>query len=125
MNKPKNFLKKISIEKNSLQDRIELLVNDLSGKFLDMICWKNIDASRIVKLRNDCSHQQAGGVGGISYVRDSTELFYKMMFILIYIQLSELGIPENNIINFIATNQEYSPIISDYLQRPNKNGLEV
>ncbi len=125
MNKPKNFLKKISIEKNSLQDRIELLVNDLPRKFLNMICWKNIDASRIVKLRNDCSHQQAGGVGDISYVRDSTELFYKMMFILIYIQLSELGIPENNIINFIATNQEYSPIISDYLQRPNKNGLEV
>lgn len=117
VDKPKNFLKKISTEKNSLQDRIELLVNDLPRKLLDMICWKNIDASRIVKLRNDCSHRQAGGVGGIGYVKDSTELFYKMMFILIYIQLSELGLPEDNIINFIATNQEYSPIISDYLKR--------
>lgn len=79
-----------------------------------------MDASRIAKLRNDCSHQQAGSVGGIDYVKDSTELFYKMMFISIYIQLSDLGIPENNIINFIATNQEYSPIISDYLKRSNQ-----
>ena len=83
-----------------------------------MICWENIDASRIVKLRNDCSHSGAGGVGGINYVKDSTELFYKMMFILIYIQLNELGFSDAKIINFIANNQQYSPIISDYLQRP-------
>ena len=118
VNKPKNFLKKISIEKNSLQDRIELLANDLPRNLLGMICWENIDASRIVKLRNDCSHSGAGGVGGINYVKDSTELFYKMMFILIYIQLNELGFSDAKIINFIANNQQYSPIISDYLQRP-------
>lgn len=125
VNKPKNFIKKISIEKNNFQDRIESLVKDVPINLLDMICWKNIDASRIVKLRNDCSHWRAGGVGGIDYVKDSTELFYKMMFILIYIQLNELGLSEVKIINFIANNQQYSPIISDYLRRPKNLNTNV
>lgn len=123
IDKPKNFLKKISVEKNSLQDRIKLIVGDVSNKLLDMICWNKVDASRIVKLRNDCSHWQAGCIGGRDYVKDSTELFYKMMFIMIYIQLRELEIPENNIVNFIATNQKYSPIISDYLQRSKSSNV--
>lgn len=120
--KPKNFIRRISLEKNSLQDRITLIIDDISPELLKMICWnkaedeENSDAARIVKLRNKCSHWRAGNVGK-DYVRETTELYYKMKFILIYLQLRELGIAPDKIVNFIGHNQKFAPVILDYLQR--------
>ncbi len=121
--KPKNFIRRISLEKNSLQDRIALIIDDVPEELLKIICWnksesdeENSDAAKIVKLRNNCSHWKAGNVGK-EYVRETTEFYYKMKFILIYLQLSELGIPSDQIITSICHNQKFAPVILDYLQR--------
>ena len=109
-----DFLKKSSgIEKTNFKQRIKLLTQNHQD-FLDKIKWKDGDEKRIVDFRSKCAHHRSRYSDNME---DLQKLFYKIMLLLIYIQLTDLGISKENVINFVQNN--YRSIIS-YLTPPNE-----
>ena len=102
-----DFLKKSSgIEKTNFKQRIKVLTQNHQD-FLDKIKWKDGDEKKIVALRNKCAHHRSSYSGNMEGLQ---EWFYKIMLLLIYIQLTDLGISKENVINFVQNN--YRSIIS-------------
>jgi len=101
----KKFLEKIvHTEKNNFQDKIKRIIEeDLRKDFLKQIGWeKNSTENQIITFRDACAHYNRSYQN--NNINQMQELFSKIKFVLIYIQLKKLGIDEDNIINSIERN---------------------